>query len=1189
MSLSTTYTKTETDFLIQQLEMKTSSGYQGDLLKTDAAPTTKGFYALLETGVYTNLGGIEALSNKLNFASFDGTTWQLISIDIPNYSVNTTLNPTDNTKGSTDKAVADYIDANAVKDYYYNSFKELAVFKPSTSELNDSYSNLTQKSHGFLIPKKNLILNRFQTYLTGETGYLDIKISIYDVDASVPSSITLGTPIYQITKTGASAANPVTEVILPDDIYIKGYLFIKIENADPTKSVVARRKNNIPVPTDGLFSYGYFNTTDGSSNVLTKNSAEYRLIAPVLFWDSKFVKKEAGKGLSSNDYISADKALVDKLKIENINTWNPSSAEYKGSTNVSYFGAGVLFQNKNLSFNKITHNIIGESAFDTIIMNIYELDNILTGSGLNFSSPIHTQKFVATNNNVYTNEVYLTKTITAVNKYILITFTNETTSKKVNALSFNNVAVPGDGIYCIPYFQAAIGGTWAKNSDTYRFASPILSLSNNILPEKNILNDRRFQIVNDLRGESHLQNVELVKGAYGAENSRYKFKTIGNSLDAAYFGVEFKMNDNVHLNNGEKEILNITKENGDFVKLIIKTDLPTQFSTKQILFEKPSSSESYWNFNSIYPLPFYNCQFIVKTQINGVVKDLTWVKRNPREWKPLVGADAFSLQFKPQVIKNGGKIYDNQALYEANKNWYMDILSDRFVLRNSDLGKNIEFLYSTYPKVNQLFSKIESETALGGLLEDFQFEQLSTGVISNTSVSSRNCTDLLQCTLKLVDKYPYKGTNAKAEKTAYDCWRAVVPYWQDETWHSFELAYNNSNKNFVVTIDGKSDGTLGQVLNTNFILSSATVNLGIEGGLNSTFKDLEFYNGSTNGYTIWQGNLAKTYIASKKNPRIVGIMWHDVLNSNVVSRPTTWADVPKNQRAPFATLVNSTWVGGKVIYYRDYGQFTSTPTLISGNIYEVNTVDGLRIRGNGLTDGSGVYQITATEILSGTWTTSTMTKHYEGLIIRVGDDVLQSTAFLEQCFETARKNNYKLIKWRDVINVLNGQNKFGTKMWSPQFDDYALYLFTDAKIYSLFKRWGHTISVAWDMAFGVDENGVIDDNAKEITNQMRVFGEETVIHNHWKYPTMFVSDILSDEAEIAIKECMAYAKKFGTEATIWDESANLSTPNSQKLMEILGIELCISTQNDNTTRATHRMYASRTSLNPLNAVSPVIN
>ena len=84
MGLSTTYTKTETDFLIQQLEKKTASGYKGDLRKSDPAPTQIGFYGLLETGVYTNLGGIAAQSGELNFASFNGTTWSLIGVEVTN-------------------------------------------------------------------------------------------------------------------------------------------------------------------------------------------------------------------------------------------------------------------------------------------------------------------------------------------------------------------------------------------------------------------------------------------------------------------------------------------------------------------------------------------------------------------------------------------------------------------------------------------------------------------------------------------------------------------------------------------------------------------------------------------------------------------------------------------------------------------------------------------------------------------------------------------------------------------------------------------------------------------------------------------------------------------------------------------------------------------------------------------------
>jgi lysophospholipase L1-like esterase len=56
--------------------------FQKALLRLDTAPTIKGLYPLIETGVYTNLGGIDAQAGKLNFASFDGTTWKLIAVDI---------------------------------------------------------------------------------------------------------------------------------------------------------------------------------------------------------------------------------------------------------------------------------------------------------------------------------------------------------------------------------------------------------------------------------------------------------------------------------------------------------------------------------------------------------------------------------------------------------------------------------------------------------------------------------------------------------------------------------------------------------------------------------------------------------------------------------------------------------------------------------------------------------------------------------------------------------------------------------------------------------------------------------------------------------------------------------------------------------------------------------------------------
>ena len=92
MALSTTYTKAETDFLLQQIDKKVVGGYKGDLKISDPAPTEIGYYILLDVGTYANLGGLNAPIGKLNFASFDGTTWSLVSTDA-NITINEVLNP----------------------------------------------------------------------------------------------------------------------------------------------------------------------------------------------------------------------------------------------------------------------------------------------------------------------------------------------------------------------------------------------------------------------------------------------------------------------------------------------------------------------------------------------------------------------------------------------------------------------------------------------------------------------------------------------------------------------------------------------------------------------------------------------------------------------------------------------------------------------------------------------------------------------------------------------------------------------------------------------------------------------------------------------------------------------------------------------------------------------------------------
>lgn len=101
--------------------------FQKALLKTDTAPTTKGLYPLSETGIYTNLGGINAATGKLNFASFDGTTWSKVEVAVAMPEYSGVLNPLEKTKAPSEKAVADFV--------YEDIYRNLIDF----NDLHDGY------------------------------------------------------------------------------------------------------------------------------------------------------------------------------------------------------------------------------------------------------------------------------------------------------------------------------------------------------------------------------------------------------------------------------------------------------------------------------------------------------------------------------------------------------------------------------------------------------------------------------------------------------------------------------------------------------------------------------------------------------------------------------------------------------------------------------------------------------------------------------------------------------------------------------------------------------------------------------------------------------------------------------------------------------------------------------------------
>lgn len=96
--------------------------FQKALLKTDTAPTIKGLYPLSETGVYTNLGGINAQSGKLNFASFDGTTWSKVEVVLQDDKYKNILFENERTVGNTTD-VANYYDDATIGAWDYLGIK----------------------------------------------------------------------------------------------------------------------------------------------------------------------------------------------------------------------------------------------------------------------------------------------------------------------------------------------------------------------------------------------------------------------------------------------------------------------------------------------------------------------------------------------------------------------------------------------------------------------------------------------------------------------------------------------------------------------------------------------------------------------------------------------------------------------------------------------------------------------------------------------------------------------------------------------------------------------------------------------------------------------------------------------------------------------------------------------------------
>jgi hypothetical protein len=181
MGLSTTYTKAETLYLLQQIDKKVVGGYKGDLRISDPAPTEVGYYMLLDVGTYTNLGGINALSGKLNFASFDGATWSKVEVAMQSGKSAYEVAVANGFVGTEAQWLASL--KPAVLQTMGTSETDVMSQKAVTDELVQLAAEINQKTDKQLIITK---ISDFQLELTDVGNYIIVDNDSEDVSVYIP-------------------------------------------------------------------------------------------------------------------------------------------------------------------------------------------------------------------------------------------------------------------------------------------------------------------------------------------------------------------------------------------------------------------------------------------------------------------------------------------------------------------------------------------------------------------------------------------------------------------------------------------------------------------------------------------------------------------------------------------------------------------------------------------------------------------------------------------------------------------------------------------------------------------------------------------------------------------------------------------------------------------------------------------
>ena len=273
MGLSTTYTKVETDYKLQELQKLLLSGIKGELAISDAAPTTQGLYILSDIGTYTNLGGIVTTTDKLNYAYFDGTTWSLVEVAFPqNTAKIETWSAKSYTQGSQvikDGNIYEAKEATIANEIPGISLKWAVVFSSGDwDKINTINKYFLQEEYikdEIILPNSSSVDGKFLTYSINEYPVASAEYGIISMNELAGyESITiegdmwsLGNCSYLIVKTKEGQFNVLAgktnknKVTIEIDHTAQNYIYSRLKGA----TFFFKSKNTGTLKEDAIKKY----------------------------------------------------------------------------------------------------------------------------------------------------------------------------------------------------------------------------------------------------------------------------------------------------------------------------------------------------------------------------------------------------------------------------------------------------------------------------------------------------------------------------------------------------------------------------------------------------------------------------------------------------------------------------------------------------------------------------------------------------------------------------------------------------------------------------------------------------------------------------------------------------------------------------------------------------------------------